>query len=114
MNPFEVPAVSVEEMPSSAVLLDCRENDEWAAGHIDGAVHVPMNEVPNRLARDAGQLTPERRIVVICKMGGRSAQVAGWLNRNGYDAVNLEGGMLAWATAGRAMVTADGGTPYVA
>ncbi|MDT4910370.1 MAG: hypothetical protein QOI69_3611, partial [Pseudonocardiales bacterium] len=37
-----------------------------------------------------------------------------WLNRNGYDAVNLDGGMLAWATSGRPMITADGSTPYVA
>lgn len=114
MNPFEVPAVSVEEVPAGAVLLDCREDDEWAAGHIAGAVHVPMSDIPRRLAGAPGDLTPERQIVVVCKVGSRSAHVAGWLNRNGFDAVNLDGGMLAWATAGRPMITDDDRPPYVA
>ena len=106
--------MAVDEMPARAVLLDCREDEEWAAGHIDGAVHVPMNEIPNRVTHDPGALTPERQIVVVCKMGGRSAHVAGWLNRNGFDAVNLDGGMLAWATSGRPMISDDGGPSYVA
>ncbi|PZS26105.1 MAG: sulfurtransferase [Pseudonocardiales bacterium] len=114
MNPFQVPTVSVDDVPADAVLLDCREDDEWAAGHIAGAVHVPMNELPARLAAGATELTLERRIVVVCKVGSRSAHVAGWLNRNGYDALNLDGGMLAWATATRSMVTDDGRPPYVA
>lgn len=106
--------MTVDDMPAGAIVLDCREDQEWVAGHIDGAVHVPMSEIPSRLARDAGELTPQRHIVVVCKMGARSAHVAGWLNRNGYDAVNLDGGMLAWAASGRPMITADGGTPCVA
>jgi len=114
VNPFEVPTVSVEQMPAGAVLLDCREDAEWAAGHIDGAVHVPMNQIPDRLSYGHGELTAQRQIVVICKMGSRSAHVASWLNRNGYDAVNLDGGMLAWATAGHPMVRDDAARPYVA
>ena len=50
MNPLQVPTVTVDEVPAAAVLLDCREDAEWAAGHIDGAVHIPMNEIPTRLA----------------------------------------------------------------
>jgi rhodanese-related sulfurtransferase len=114
MNPFEVPTVTVDQLPAAAMLLDCREDGEWAAGHIDGAVHIPMNEIPTRLADASAKVTPERQIVVVCKVGSRSAHVAGWLNRNGYDAVNLDGGMLAWATSGRPMITDDGSTPYVA
>jgi rhodanese-related sulfurtransferase len=114
MNPFNVPTVTVDELPAAAVLLDCREDGEWAAGHIDGATHIPMNQIPTRLADGSAELTPERQIVVVCKVGSRSAHVAGWLNRNGYDALNLGGGMLAWAASGRPMITADGSTPYVA
>lgn len=114
MNPFDVPTVTVADLPTDAVLLDCREDEEWHAGHIDGAVHLPMNEIPNRLSDGHEALSPDRRIVVVCKMGGRSAHVAGWLNRNGYDAVNLDGGMLAWACARRPMIATDGSTPSVA
>jgi rhodanese-related sulfurtransferase len=114
VHPFDVPTVTVDALPEGAVLLDCRENDEWTAGHISGAVHVPMNDVPQRVAGRSGELTPEATIVVVCKMGGRSAHVAAWLNSNGFDAVNLDGGMLAWATSGRAMVSEDGAPPRVA
>ncbi len=106
--------MSVAELPTPAVLLDCREDGEWAAGHIDGAVHIPMNEIPTRLADGSGAIIPDQQIVVVCKVGSRSAHVASWLNRNGFDAVNLDGGMLAWATSGRPMITADGSAPYVA
>jgi rhodanese-related sulfurtransferase len=76
-------------------------------------VHVPMDEIPNRVSDQPDVLSPDRQIVVVCKMGGRSAQVTGWLNRNGYRAVNLDGGMLAWATAGRPMTSEDGAPPRV-
>jgi rhodanese-related sulfurtransferase len=114
MNPFEVPTVTVAALPAAAVLLDCREDGEWAAGHIDGAVHIPMNQIPTRISDGSNALAPERQIVVVCRVGSRSAHVANWLNRNGYDALNLDGGMLAWTTSGRPMITTDGSTPYVA
>jgi rhodanese-related sulfurtransferase len=113
VNPFDVPSVSLDELPTDAVLLDVREDHEWTGGHIDGAVHVPMDEIPNRVSYQPDVLSPDRQIVVVCKMGGRSAQVTGWLNRNGYRAVNLDGGMLAWATAGRPMTSEDGAPPRV-
>ena len=50
MQPFDVPTISVDEIPSDAVLLDVREDYEWQAGHIETAVHIPMNEVPTRLS----------------------------------------------------------------
>jgi rhodanese-related sulfurtransferase len=114
MQMSDVPSVSVDEIPADAVILDVREDYEWAAGHIESAVHVPMNDVPARVGYEPGELTQDATIAVICKMGGRSAQVTGWLNRQGYKAVNVDGGMLAWATAHRPMVSADGTPPAVA
>ena len=99
----------VAELPAefgpAAVLLDVREDDEWRRGHVADAQHIPMGEVPNRLA----EIDPEARLYVICHAGGRSARVAQFLARNGYAPVNVSGGMLAWANAGRPVVTDDGG-----
>jgi rhodanese-related sulfurtransferase len=111
--PNQVPTVDVSELPDDALLLDVREDDEWAAGHIEGARHVPMNQVPQHVNYGEG-FSLDQRIVVVCKMGGRSAQVTAWLTQQGYDAVNLDGGMLAWATSGRPMISADGQPPHVA
>ena len=110
---MRVPTVDVSSVPAEAVLLDVREDDEWAAGHIAGAVHVPMMTLPQRLQCEPGPLTPDAEIVVVCKVGGRSAQVTAWLNQQGYSAVNLAGGMHAWEAAGRPMASADGRPPAV-
>lgn len=114
MLPHQVPSVRVDEVPAESVILDVREPDEWAAGHIAGALHVPMNEVPHRLAYDPGPLSANTAVVVVCKVGGRSAAVTAWLRNQGYDAVNLEGGMLAWHGAGRPMEAEDDGPARVA
>ena len=103
MMPQQVPTVSVAEVPADAVVLDVREDDEWAAGHIAGSVHVPLSELPARAA-DIPDADP---LVVVCKVGGRSAQVTAWLTGQGRDAVNLAGGLQAWADAGRPLVTDD-------
>jgi rhodanese-related sulfurtransferase len=113
MHPLDVPSIRVEELPADAVLLDVREDDEWAAGHIAGAVHVPMGRLPQQLQFDPGPLTPDAAIVVVCKVGSRSAHVTAWLRQNGYDATNLEGGMFAWDVAGRPMQATHGGHAQV-
>ena len=114
---MQIPQMSVEDyvaLPEgSVVLLDVREPEEWEDGHALEAVHVPMNSVPSTLAHAPGPITPDTRVVVTCKAGGRSAQVTAWLVQQGYDAVNLEGGMLAWATAHRPMVSETGEPPSV-
>lgn len=110
MNPAQVPSVNVAELPDDVVLLDVREDDEWVAGHVPGAVHVPMGQVPDRL----DELPGDERLHVVCRSGGRSAQVTAYLNAAGRDAVNVDGGMQAWATAGRRMVAEiDGVAPQV-
>ncbi len=106
-----VPGVRPADVPEGAYLLDVREPEEWAAGHAPGAHHVPMMEVPTRLA----ELPTAGDLVVVCRVGGRSAQVVAYLRANGFDgAVNLDGGMQEWASAGRPLVRDDGGPPHVA
>jgi rhodanese-related sulfurtransferase len=108
-----IPTVTADQIPEGAVLLDVREDNEWAAGHIDGAVHVPMNEIPQRLASEPDLFHPDAPLVIVCKVGGRSAQVTAWLQMQGVDALNLQGGVLEWAGAGRALVREDDGEPFV-
>jgi rhodanese-related sulfurtransferase len=104
-----VPSVSAAAVPDDAWLLDVREPYEWQAGHVEGAVHVPMGELLERL----GEVPNDREVVVVCKVGGRSAQVVQYLNQAGWSAVNLDGGMYAWAAAGRPMVSDTGAAPAV-
>jgi len=100
-HPEQSPAVTVDRLPvpfpEAAVLLDDREDDEWQAGHAPGAVHIPMGDIPSR----AGEIDNQSEIYVVCKAGGRSARVVEYLNRVGYEAINVEGGMLDWHAAGR-------------
>lgn len=84
-------------LPDDVVVLDVREDHEWAAGHIDGAIHIPLGDLPARV----GELDPVARTVVVCHVGGRSARATQWLQAQGHDAVNLAGGMDAWQDAGR-------------
>lgn len=113
MLPGSIPTVTVDELPEGAIVLDVREDEEWVAGHIDGARHVPMYQVPQHV-QYAEDLHPQTQLVVVCKMGGRSAQVTAWLNQQGYSALNLDGGMLAWATSGRPIISEDGQPPRIA
>lgn len=110
-----VPSVGPDDIGADAVLLDVREDDEWVAGHVEGARHIPMGELPGRFPEvaDLADAAPSGELVVVCRSGGRSAQVVAWLARNGVDAVNLDGGMGAWADAGRPMVSETGGDPVV-
>jgi rhodanese-related sulfurtransferase len=107
-----VPAIVVADLAGSAALLDVRENDEWAAGHAPAAVHVPMGQVAQRLD-ELATVFPDRPVHVVCRSGGRSARVTAYLKQAGWDAVNVEGGMRAWAAAGRPMVADSNVAPRV-
>jgi rhodanese-related sulfurtransferase len=101
----QVPSVTAAQVDDGAYLLDVREPDEWAAGHAPGAHHVPMMEVPARMA----EVPADAEVVVVCRSGGRSGQVTSYLMGNGWDNVrNLDGGMQSWSAAGRDMVSEDG------
>ncbi len=109
---MNVPTVTVsavpDPLPEGVRVLDVREQVEFDHGHIEGAVHVPLGELADRV----GDL-PEGRTIVVCKLGGRSAQAVGWLVQQGRDAVNLDGGMIDWAEAGRPMASETGQPPQV-
>jgi len=104
-----VPEIQPSAVPTEAFVLDVREPSEWVAGHAEGAVHIPMNQVPAPLDE-----LPDSEIVVICKSGGRSAQVTQFLLAQGRRAVNLAGGTKAWQAAGRPMASETGQDPFVA
>ncbi len=91
---------------AGALLLDVREPDEWCTEHAPTATLMPVGRVHAR----QHELPRDRRIVVVCRSGGRSAAVTASLRRSGFDAVNLAGGMCAWATAGLPVVN-HGGDP---
>ena len=87
-----------------ALLLDVREDDEWAAGRAPTAVHAAMSG----LRQDT--VPRDRPVLVLCRVGGRSAAVAAALQQLGYDVANVDGGMLTWAAAGLPVVR-DGDQP---
>jgi rhodanese-related sulfurtransferase len=97
---------AVELIRENALLLDVREDHEWQVGHAPEATHVPMSQLNER----AAELPTDRTIVCVCHVGGRSAVVTDALNRSGWQAVNLTGGMEAWQAAGLAVVD-DLGAP---
>ena len=73
------------------IVIDVREDYELEeTGTIKGSIHIPMNEVPNRL----NEITKEREIYILCRSGVRSYNVAKYLNELGYEAINLDGGII--------------------
>lgn len=109
---MNIPTVAVsgvpDPLPEGLVVLDVREPVEWHHGHIEGAVHIPLTELPQRLEEVGDEQT-----LVVCKVGGRSAQAVAYLRQHGREAVNLDGGMLDWEAAGRPMVSESGEPPQV-
>ena len=77
-------------------LVDVRYDKEWNAGHIEGAVHIPEDDLEDRL----DELERDRPVVTVCRAGTRSDDAAEWLRGQGFDAQSLDGGMLAWKWAG--------------
>jgi rhodanese-related sulfurtransferase len=112
MTPGPIPTVEVsgipEPLPEGLGVLDVREDVEWAHGHIPAATHIPLMQVPARLDE-----VPQGQTLVVCKVGARSAQAVAYLAAQGHDVVNLDGGMVEWAAAGRPMVSETGAPPLV-
>jgi rhodanese-related sulfurtransferase len=95
LSPEEV-AQRLRESPGKVVLLDVREPWERETASIEPSLHIPMNDVPDRV----GEIPRDRDLVVYCHHGSRSAAVAGYLEGEGFERViNLEGGIDAWSAA---------------
>ncbi|MET9084026.1 rhodanese-like domain-containing protein [Streptomyces sp. NPDC004237] len=108
-----MPTVEVADLKDGDFLLDVREDDEWQAGHAAGALHIPISEFMARYGEFTEAAPQDARVNVICRSGGRSAQVTMYLVQQGIDAVNVDGGMQVWQAAGRAVVTDAGEEGFV-
>ena len=95
---------AAEKLAAGAVALDVREDDEWEAGRIAGALHISMRELGHR----QDEIPRDRPIVAVCRSGNRSARVTEALVQAGYDAANLAGGMKAWKAAGLPLEPPEG------
>ncbi|WP_346845798.1 rhodanese-like domain-containing protein [uncultured Rothia sp.] len=96
--------VTVDEIPADAKILDVREDMEWEAGHIDGAQHIPLGQVPERY----GEVPLDEDVYIICRSGGRSLKATAYLQNAGFDVLNVIGGMGAWQDAEKPMVSENG------
>lgn len=81
--------------PQAAFWLDVRQPEEYRAGHVPGAVLIPLGELAQRLS----ELPKDREIIVVCRSGSRSGVATRHLSAAGYRALNLAGGMIAWQMA---------------
>ena len=104
--PFELPPTRVAELlrEDAIQLVDVREPYEREAGHVAGSRHVPLAE----LTAAAPTIDPSRPVVFVCRVGARSAMAAWSFARAGYDAHNLEGGMIGWDASGLPLEPAGG------
>ena len=109
MTQQPVPEIDVAELAgrhaAGAFVLDVRQPDEYEAGHVPGAVLIPLDQLPAR----QGELPTDQELLVICKGGGRSAAAVEALTAAGYQATNIAGGTMAWIEAGNPV--AEGSQP---
>jgi len=100
----ELREVDVEELAllaaAGTTVVDVREADEYEAGHVPGAILIPLSELQGR----ADEVPSGEPVLVICKSGGRSAQACGFLAAMGRDVTNVAGGTMAWISSGRDVV----------
>ena len=102
--------VAPNAVPEGAHLIDVREQAEWDAGHAPGAQHLPAST----LLQNLDQLPEDDAdLYIVCRSGGRSFQVAQWLNNNGYDAINVADGMDLWYESGLPIVSDGEGEPFI-
>lgn len=94
---YEIQADEVKRMRDSGhefTLVDCREDWEYQTAHIDGAKHIPMQDIPARIQ----ELDPDEHIVVVCHRGVRSMNVTAWLRQQGFEKTqSLAGGIDRWS-----------------
>jgi len=87
-----------------AQLVDVRQDFEWEAGRIPGAIHIPLDVLPSR----AGEIDRERPVIFSCRTGARSSMATEAFRASGIEAFNLGGGLEAWVESGREIEPGDG------
>jgi rhodanese-related sulfurtransferase len=96
---------TAQHQANAPLIIDVRSDAEYAAGHVEGAVHIPIDELPDRLAA----LERERPVVTYCMMkhpgASRGERAAALLREQGYDARALDGGLPGWEAAGMPVAT---------
>jgi len=106
-NNEKVQDVSVAEarqlQKNGVVLIDVREDDEWAAGHAPDATHIALAEVTSHLDE-----LRQGEFMTVCRSGGRSSKAAAIMREAGVNVRNVSGGMNAWNSEGLPVVNADG------
>ena len=90
MTPADVHAIR------GAVILDVREPREHEQAHVEGTIDIPLGELVARL----DEVPRDTTVYVLCHVGGRSAQATQYLETQGFDAVNIDGGIVEWYRAG--------------
>jgi len=96
--PLTIDAKTVNSLRGNpdVVLIDVRENDEYAAGHIPEATLIPLGQLSSRL----NEIPKDKTVVAVCRSGNRSGQATQLLRQAGFDAHNMDGGMISWEQAG--------------
>ena len=90
----------LSEPESAPPLVDVREPGEFDAGHVPGAVNIPMSQALERVEELTTLAARPGGVLLVCRSGNRSGQVGQWLSQQGHEATNVEGGTLAWQHAG--------------
>ncbi|WP_175989411.1 rhodanese-like domain-containing protein [Bacillus sp. Marseille-Q1617] len=85
----EVQELLKSEKPN---IIDVREDDEVAAGKIPAAKHIPLGSIETRM----NELDKSKEYIMVCRSGGRSGRAAQFLESQGFNVINMAGGMLAW------------------
>lgn len=99
-----------QALASGATIIDVRSDEEWQAGHLPTARHIPLDELPSRL----DEIRPDQLAVLVCRSGSRSAMATAALARRGLEVANLTGGLAACSRHGIALVRDDGAPGGVA
>lgn len=96
--PVNIDAKTVDGLRNNpdVVLIDVREDYEYAAGHIPEATLIPLGQLSSRL----NEIPKDKTVVAVCRSGNRSSQATELLRQAGYDAHNMQGGMISWEQAG--------------
>jgi rhodanese-related sulfurtransferase len=102
--PLDTPEIGIDQFAEAvrdgAAIVDVREPGEHVAGHVPGAVLIPMGQLPGRMAG----LYRGAPVYVVCASGNRSATMTGFLRNAGFDAYSVADGTSGWARSGRPVV----------